>query len=334
MNSDRYTILLVDDEKEILSALYRHFRKDFNCIKALGGEQALVEIEEHKIDLLLCDQRMPKVTGDEVLSYMKEVHPSSIRMLMTGYTDFESLVKSINNGRIYQYVAKPWNIDDLKLTINNALKSLQLERDLVVAKQRVENAYQNTVKMLCVAAEGKDEDTASHIQRVRYYTKAMALADDFSESDSEHIGLMSILHDIGKMYIPDEILKKPGPLDDSQWIEMKKHPAYGKKILGADPFYELAAVIAYGHHENWDGSGYPNSLSEEAIPIEARIVKLADVFDALTTQRPYKEAWPIEKAVDFVVQNKGKLFDPRLVDIFVQLHSNNILQKIKEEYVD
>jgi len=333
-NSRKYTALIVDDEPEIIAALYRHFRKKYNCLKANGGEQALELIDSNAIDLLLCDQRMPNISGDQVLAHMHQTQPDSIRILMTGYADFESLVKSVNDGQIYRYVAKPWDTNELKLTIDRALESLQLGRDLIDARKQIEDAYHTAVKMLCVASEGKDEDTASHIQRVRYYSKALALCYGIPEIDAEHLGVMSILHDIGKMYIPDSILKKPGPLDDSEWDVMKKHPRYGKKILGEDPFYELAATIALGHHENWDGSGYPKCLIGEQIPLAARIVKLTDVFDALTTRRPYKDAWSLSKAMEFINDKKAIMFDPTLVDHLNNLYDDSTLAKIHTEYVD
>lgn len=330
----QYTVLFVDDEPDIVATLYRYFRKNYHCIRAHGGAQAIDIINKQSIDLLLCDQRMPEVTGDEVLAHAYKVQPNSIRMLLTGYADFESLVKSVNDGKMYRYIAKPWDPEELKITLQQALETLQLRRDLVVAKQQIESSYHNAINMLCVASEGKDEDTASHIQRVCHYTKALALLCGYSETEAKHMGQMSILHDIGKLFVPDEILKKKGPLTDVEWVVMKKHPEFGAKILGDHNFYQQAKEISLGHHENYDGSGYPEGLQGEHIPMTAKIVKLADVFDALTTKRPYKEPWSVEDTMDFIESKRGVMFDPVLVDNMFTLYKNNTLQEIRSKFND
>ena len=333
-NIPQYTVLFVDDEPDIVATLYRYFRRDYRCLRATSGEQAIEILDSQPIDLLLCDQRMPEVTGDQVLAHAYKVQPDSIRILLTGYADFESLVKSVNNGQMYRYVAKPWDVDELKMTLKQGIETLQLKRDLVTAKQQIEHSYHHSIEMLCVASEGKDEDTASHIQRVRYYTKALALLCGESEDKAEKIGQMSILHDIGKLFVPDSILKKNGPLSEDEWVVMKKHPEQGVKILGNDDFYDLAKVISYGHHENYDGSGYPQGLTGDDIPFPAKLVKLADVFDALTTKRPYKEPWSIEKAMEFIVSKKGIMFDPSLVENMIKLYEKGDLQKIQSTFND
>jgi putative two-component system response regulator len=333
-NASQYTVLFVDDEPDIVATLYRFFRKKYHCLRATSGAEAIEILNQQNVDLLLCDQRMPEITGDQVLAHAYKVQPQNIRILLTGYADFESLVKSVNNGQMYRYIAKPWDHDDLNLTLQQALETLQLKRDLNIAKSQLETSYHNAINMLCVASEGKDEDTASHIQRVRYYTKSLAMASGVKESDAEHMGSMSILHDIGKLFVPDSILKKEGPLNEDEWGIMKKHPEYGVKILGDDEFYQQAKEISYGHHENFDGSGYPQGLKGEDIPLSARIVKLADVFDALTTKRPYKEPWTIEQAIDFIKRKKGIMFDPILVEQILRLHEQGTLSEIKTRFQD
>jgi len=333
-NSPKYTVLFVDDEPDIVATLYRYFRRDYHCLKATSGAEAIEILNNNHVDLLLCDQRMPEITGDQVLAHAYKVQPDNIRMLLTGYADFESLVNSVNNGHMYRYIAKPWDVDDLKMILNHALETLQLRRDLVKAKQQIESSYHNAINMLCVASEGKDEDTASHIQRVRYYTKALASLCGCSEKEAEHMGAMSILHDIGKLFVPDEILKKPGPLTEDEWVIMKKHPEYGVKILGDDDFYQQAKEISLGHHENYDGSGYPSGLQGESIPLSARIVKLADVFDALTTKRPYKEPWTNEEAIAFIKEKQAIMFDPDLVEKMLVLFNDGVLTDIQTRFRD
>ncbi len=330
----KYNLLLVDDEPEILASLYRNLRKEYCCFRADGGQQAIDVLDKQSIDLLICDQRMPQITGDQVLAHAFSTQPDSIRILLTGYADFESLVKAVNSGQMYRYVAKPWDMEELRITIKRALESLQLKRDLVEAKQQIEHSYHHAVNMLCIASEGKDEDTASHIQRVRFYTKSLALSIGQDEMDAEHLGVMSILHDIGKLFVPDAILKKAGPLNDEEWAIMKLHPANGVKILGGDAFYQLAAEVSLGHHENFDGSGYPAGIKGEDIPLSARIVKLADVFDALTSKRPYKEPWSIEKALEFIQHKRAIMFDPVLVDEMMRLYKKGTIMEIYLSHQD
>ncbi|WP_054773150.1 HD-GYP domain-containing protein [Methylogaea oryzae] len=186
--------------------------------------------------------------------------------------------------------------------------------------------------MLSVACEGKDEDTGFHVQRVQHYTEALALELGVAPEEAEHMGIMSILHDIGKLYIPDAILKKPAKLDDSEWSVMREHALHGVKILGDDPFFEVARVIAISHHENFDGSGYPEGLVGEAIPLAARIAKLADVFDALTSKRPYKTPWPLEQVLEHIQSQAGTHFDPKAVAALMRLMENGTISDIMQRF--
>ncbi len=206
------------------------------------------------------------------------------------------------------------------------------KRQLDEARTQLESAYQESVVMLCLAAEGKDQDTASHLHRVQHYTQALAMAVGIDEKEAAHMGLMSMLHDIGKLATPDAILKKPGKLTDEEWVIMREHPIAGVKILGNNPFYEVAREISAGHHENFDGTGYPNKLKSEEIPLSARIVKLADVFDALTTKRPYKEPWSMEDALENIELNSTGMFDPKLVAVFKELFEDGTLVRIQTTY--
>ncbi len=327
-----YTLLLVDDDADVLATLTRSFRKGYKTLSASGGEQALEIINSQPVDLIICDQRMPGIGGVEVLTHASNVQPQAIRILLTGYTDVESLLACVNDAHIYKYVTKPWVPDDLNFTVVRALEALNLQRQLDEARTQLESAYQESVVMLCLAAEGKDQDTASHLHRVQHYTQALAMAVGIDEKEAAHMGLMSMLHDIGKLATPDAILKKPGKLTDEEWVVMREHPIAGVKILGNNPFYEVAREISAGHHENFDGTGYPNKLKSEEIPLSARIVKLADVFDALTTKRPYKEPWSMEDALENIELNSIGMFDPKLVAVFKELFEDGTLVRIQTTY--
>lgn len=327
-----HTLLVVDDDPDVLATLTRSFRKGYKTLSANGGEAALDILNSQPVDLIICDQRMPNIGGVEVLTHALKVQPEAVRILLTGYTDVESLLACVNDAHIYKYVTKPWIPDDLNFTVVRALESLDLQRQLNEARTQLESAYQSTVVMLCLAAEGKDQDTASHLYRVQDYTTALAMAVGVDEKEATHMGLMSMLHDIGKLATPDAILKKPGKLTDEEWDIMREHPQAGVRILGDNPFYEMAREISLGHHENFDGTGYPNKLKGEDIPLSARIVKLADVFDALTTKRPYKEPWAMIDALDNIEFHSSGMFDPNLVAEFKKLFENGTLSRIKEAH--
>ncbi len=327
-----HTLLVVDDDPDVLATLVRSFRKGYKTLSASGGEAALEILNSQSVDLIICDQRMPNVGGVEVLTHALQFQPDAIRILLTGYTDVESLLACVNDAHIYKYITKPWIPDDLNFTVVRALESLDLQRQLDVARLLLESAYKDAVVMLCLAAEGKDQDTSSHLHRVQHYTEALAIAVGVDEKEAAHMGLMSMLHDIGKLATPDAILKKAEKLTDEEWIIMREHPLAGVKILGNNPFYELAREVSAGHHENFDGTGYPNKLQAAEIPLSARIVKLADVFDALTTKRPYKEPWTMEAAMTQIESESGSAFDPKIVAEFKKLFDNGTLARIKEAY--
>jgi putative two-component system response regulator len=327
-----HTLLLVDDDPDVLATLTRSFRKGYKTLSADGGEAGIAFLNEHSVDLIICDQRMPNITGDQVLSHALQVQPEAIRILLTGYSDVESLLTCINEAHIYKYVTKPWDPSELNLTVVRALESLSLKRALDIASGQLETAYKDAVVMLCLAAEGKDQDTSSHLYRVQHYTEALAIAMGVDSKAATHMGLMSMLHDIGKLATPDAILKKPDKLTAAEWAIMKEHPLAGVRILGNNPFYETAREISAGHHENFDGSGYPHGLIGEDIPLSARIVKLADVFDALTTKRPYKEPWPMEAAMTHIEAHSGIMFDPAMVAELKNLFDNGTLARIRTAF--
>ena len=327
-----FTLLLVDDEPDIVDSLRRTFRKGFQVLTATSGEQAIEMLGQHPVDLVISDQRMPGVTGDQVLKAARGLQPEAIRILLTGYSDLESLVKCVNEAGIYKYLSKPWEPEDLKLTVTRALEHKDLDRQLKVAAEQLQTAYEDAVTMLSFACEGKDEDTGYHVQRVQHLSEALALEMGLEEAQATHLGVMSILHDVGKLNIPDKILKKPGPLDDEEWAVMRTHAEHGVRILGDNPFYAMAREIAGGHHENWDGSGYPNGLAAQDIPLAARIVKAADVFDALTSRRPYKEPWPVDKAVGLLQEQAGRQFDPEVVSAFMRLLDKGAITGILQRF--
>lgn len=332
MTQEKFKLLFVDDEADILDSLKRAFRRDYEVFTANSGTEGIEFLKTEKFDLIISDQRMPDVTGDAVLKFAMQEQPDAIRILLTGYSDMESLVRCVNEAGIYKYISKPWEPENLRLTVVRALESLSLERQLSVTAAHLKTAYLDAVTMLSVACEGKDEDTADHVRRVQYYTEALAIEMGEVPDHAAHMGVMSILHDIGKMYIPDVILKKPGKLDSAEWEIMKRHAEFGVRILGDNPFYEVAREIAACHHENIDGSGYPKGLKGNEIPLSARIAKTADIFDALTSRRPYKEPWTVEKALEWMDSQSGTQLDAEVINGFHRIHAKGKVAEIMQKF--
>lgn len=195
-------------------------------------------------------------------------------------------------------------------------------------------ANMDAIYMLAVAAEAKDYDTGSHVLRIQRYSQALATAIGLPDADAEEIGYSSILHDVGKLHVRDLILNKPGPLDDAERKEMEQHTVVGERILSSRPFFRRARLIARSHHENWDGTGYPDGLGGDAIPVEARIVHVADVYDALTTARAYKDAWDVTSAMRLIRESAGRLFDPFVALALGQLHDGGELRALTLGFCD
>ncbi|NLV44405.1 MAG: PAS domain S-box protein [Candidatus Hydrogenedentes bacterium] len=227
------------------------------------------------------------------------------------------------------------SISQIRDTDGTPFAYIGISRDITEIKRLEERLFEMSLEaiyMLSMAAEAKDNVTGSHLQRVRFYSEAIARQLGLPEETVVEIGYSSMMHDVGKLNVPDEILKKPGKLSPQEWAEMKKHPSKGAAILRDQPFYGVARDIAAHHHERWDGQGYPQGKRGEEIPLCSRIVTVADVFDALTTSRPYKNAWPDEVARAKIAEGKGTFFDPKVVDAFEQLYKSGVISEIKHRY--
>ena len=220
-------------------------------------------------------------------------------------------------------------LSDLVLRQSKALREYADSLEVRVAQRTSElhDAHMETIFILAVASDAKDPDTGEHIRRLKRMTRQLAEKMGVSPPEAERIEYSAVLHDVGKIHTPDQILKKPGALTPEERTEMQHHTLAGERILKPSPYFEQASRIARSHHENWDGSGYPDGLRATEIPLEARIVHLVDVFDALVHPRVYKPAWDRQAAVDEIIRNRGKMFDPQVVDKFMELEQTRSLQR-------
>ncbi len=346
-------ILIVDDEPfniMLLKGLLT--RMGWNAVGANNAKTAL-KVLDRTYDLVLADVMMPEMDGFEMVRHIRK-NPETIDIpiiMVTTLSEKEDRLKAVEAGA-NDFITKP--VDKLELSVRTRslltlkarqddvkrfeaelhgmveTRTLQLRRTL----KDLKNASYETVNRLAGAAEFKDDDTACHIKRMSWYCALIAEKAGLSENKVELVLNASPMHDIGKIGIPDAILLKPGGLGADEWGLMKRHPEFGAKIL-SDSDTELLRIseqIALTHHEKWDGSGYPGGLSGEAIPLYGRICAVADVFDALTSRRPYKAAFSIEKSIDIMKAGRGSHFDPRLLDLF--LNNMDRVLEIKRRFQD
>jgi len=330
------SILIVDDEETIRQLLRKTLsREGYQCQEAPNAEQALEKLKNNLISLVVLDIKMPGKSGIELLPEIKAVYPDTAVVMATATIDINVAIQCMKQGA-YDYVTKPFNLDAVVLSLDRALDKRRLELEIKEYQQHLEQMVAertdelkqaiekikltslDTIHRLAKAAEYRDEDTGAHIKRIGQYSATIARKMELSDSEVENMVYAAPMHDVGKIGIPDHILLKPGKLDPDEWEIMKKHATIGAEILrgsGAE-FIRLAEVIALTHHEKWDGSGYPKGLRGSEIPLAGRIVAIADVFGALTSKRPYKNAYSIEESFKIIRESTGAHFDPDVVEAF------------------
>lgn len=307
---------------------------------AVGAENAVVALEmlDRSFDLVLSDVMMPVMDGFEFVNAIRASDEfCDIPVIMvTTLSQKEDRLKAVQAGA-NDFVSKPIDIVELQIRTESMLKQKKQQDEIKIfqadlhemvesrtlelkeALTKLDTAHVETIHYLSAAAEYKDEDTAAHIIRMAAYSKLLAEKIGLDKNTVELIHTSSPMHDIGKIGIPDCILLKPGKLDAEEWDNMKTHAAIGNNLLslGNSEYMQMGAVIALNHHEKWDGSGYPCGLAGDEIPLPGRICAVADVFDALTSKRPYKEAFSVEKSVSIMKEGRGTHFDPQILDLFL-----------------
>ena len=322
-------ILVVDDEANNLAVLRKILEPDYKLIFARSGQEALAAVEKHQPVLILLDIQMPDMNGYQVCETLKR-NPATVDIpviFVTALCDtgFEEL--GFEAGCV-DYLSKPLVPSIVRARVKTHLS--------LVHTARLERSHRSAIFMLGEAGHHNDNDTGVHIWRMAAYSKLLAQARGYSLAEATLIELAAPMHDTGKIGIPDSVLRKPGPLNDEEWAVMRTHCKIGYDILSKcdEPVFTLAAEIALYHHEKWDGSGYPMGIAGKNIPESARIVAITDVFDALTMVRPYKEAWPIDKAFAQIKDGAGQHFDPEIVDCFFDIRADLIAVKTEWEGIE
>jgi putative two-component system response regulator len=308
----RPKLLLVDDEPTNLQILRQILQDDYRLLFARDGEKALQLAHDEQPNLLLLDVMMPGMTGYETCRRLKEnLKTAGIPVIfVTALNETSDEELGFGVGAV-DYITKPVSPPIVRARVRTHLS-------LVRAEELRETRLQ-IIQCLGRAAEYRDNETGLHVIRMSHYSKLLALAAGFSPDEAEDIFHAAPMHDVGKIGTPDAVLLKPGRLEPDERVIMEKHVEMGAEILGEhhSSLLQLARKIALFHHEKYDGTGYPHKLAGEDIPIEARIIAIADVFDALTSERPYKKEWPIEDAIALLRKESGLHFDPELVELFI-----------------
>jgi len=348
------SVLFVDDEPNILKSLQRLLRQEeMNVLCASTGTEALEILEQTPAQVFVTDQRMPEMSGVDLLSEVRKRHPEVIRMMLTGFTEIKVAVDAINRGEIYRLITKPWNDDELRATIRQAFEQADLKdeikrlnrvtreqnfklqdmnrnledmvrertKQLANKHQELRTAYVQTVGALAEAVDAKDAYTRGHSERVGVYASKIAREMGFAKEFIERVYIAGLLHDVGKIGIRDAVITKPAKLTVEEYAEIQQHPAIGAKILEPVDFLADIAPCVRHHHEWYDGStlGYPDRLRGDAIPLPSRIILVADTVEAMTSDRPYRKALPIENVVSELQKFSGSQFDPACTEAFLRL---------------
>ncbi len=326
-------ILVADDEQSVVGLVTKVLaRQGYNQVHGVTrSAEVLPFCEKNKPDLLLLDLNMPGQSGLEILAQLQQsqfdFEPVPV-VVLTGERGREARLEALKLGA-RDYIVKPFDFE-VVARIKNLLEwrllskklhyeNVELEEKVRSRTEQLEEAHLETVKRLGLAAEYRDDDTGVHVVRMSALVGRLAEVLGESPKQSQLISWAAKLHDIGKLAIPDSILLKPGKLTKEEFDKMKEHTVIGARMLsGANSeLLKMAEVIALSHHEKWDGSGYPNGLAGQAIPRVARLVAICDVFDALTSERPYKKPWPVEEAISEIQRSRGVHFDPEVTDAFL-----------------
>ena len=326
-------LLIVDDEAEVRGVLHDLLSGPYQCGQAASAEDAIAELRKNDYQLVISDITMSGMSGLEMIPHVKVVSPDTVIVMISGMQTIESAINALRLGA-FDYLMKPFDLRQAEAAVSRALD----HHELIAAKRRyenhledlvaqrtaelddalnsLENAYRSTLRALTSALETRDAETHGHSERVVTFSLRLGREYGLSSKEMKALEFGSLLHDIGKIGVPDAILRKPAKLTDEEWIKMREHPLHGQQILRGIKFLEGAARVVAQHHEKWDGSGYPLGLKAEEIDICARIFSVADAFDAITSDRVYRKGRPYQAAAEELSEWVGRQFDPKVVEAF------------------
>ena len=323
-------VLIIDDDPQVREILHEIFlASGYKCELANDGREGLDAFTASQPPLTVTDVKMPRMDGIRFLTAARAVDPDAAIIVLTGVGDLKIAIDALKLGA-HDFIVKPVNVDELLIAAERALEHRQLlverreyqillEQRIDAATRDLQDVYRTTLEALGSALDTRDVGTEAHSRRVRGYSLTLARKHGVAARDLRDLEHGVLLHDIGKIGIPDHILLKQGPLTPEEWKVMRTHPEIGKRLIDRIPFLKAAIPIVYHHHERWDGTGYPMRLSGEAIPLGARIFAVADALDAMTFDRPYSRAISFESAAKEILRSAGTHFDPAVVQTFLTI---------------
>src|SRR3989475_1128239 len=326
-------LLIVDDETEVRSVLHDLLCGSYELAEAATSEEALARLREDDFELVISDITMSGMSGLEMIPHVKAISPDTVIVMISGMQTIESAINALRLGA-FDYLMKPFDLRQAEAAVTRALEYHELAAakrryenhleelveqrtaELDQALDSLENAYRTTLQALTAALETRDAETHGHSERVVTFSLRLGREYGLSGPEMKALEFGSLLHDIGKIGVPDAILRKPAKLTDEEWVRMREHPVHGQQILRGIKFLEGAAKVVAQHHEKWDGSGYPLGLKAEEIDLCARIFSVADAFDAITSDRVYRTGKSYEEAAQELDDWANKQFDPTVIEAF------------------
>jgi len=312
----KYTILVVDDEKDNLQLFIRTLRKNYTVLSADKGSEALEILRNEAVDMIISDHKMPEMDGTDFLRHSIDLSPDSIRILVTAFADSEILVQAINEGKIHRYLRKPWTPPELLNIVEACLEIYQLNIDNHKLAGDLKELFLGTISAIMEALDAKDTHTSGRSKRVTYYSLKIGQAYGLPSEKMSELELAGLLHDIGMIGVPVNILTKPDRLTDEEYDLVKNHLNFGIKILQEiKQLNNIIRIVEY-HHEHYDGNGYPYGLKGDEIPVESKIIAIADTYDGLTSDRAYRKGRSHDEAVRIIREATGTQFDPEVVEAF------------------
>ena len=331
-------VLIVDDEPSILSVAVEHLtHAGYQCLTARSASNALITLRnpDYIFDLMISDVMMRDMNGIDLMKQALQLHPDMLVIIMSGTTEVEIPVKALRAGSA-DYLIKPFDCPELLDSVARALS-----RKIASTEQtRVETEaarWQTATHAFALSLDARDKETEGHTQRVAAYSLRIAQELGLPSNQLASIQLGARLHDVGKIAVPDHVLKKPGKLNDEEWAQMRLHAAKGEQMVRSSGLPEASALIVGQHHEKWDGTGYPLGLQGETISIGARVFAVADTFDAITSDRVYRRGQPYQTALEEILLYSGRQFDPQVVDAFARIEPDEwttIRSQCPSEQVD
>lgn len=316
MAENKLKILLVDDEEDNLALLYRTLRQDFSLLKTTSPLEALKLLDENTVDIIISDHKMAEMDGVEFLKRSHEKYPNCVKLLVTAYSDSKILIDAINYGKVYRYIKKPWEPSELLMVVNTAAEYFQLKKENDRLIYDLKELFSGTINAIIEALDAKDSFTMGRSRRVTFFALKMVDYLNLPMEDMGKLELAGLLHDIGMIGIPEDILNKTESLTPDEFESIKKHVDHGVKILeDIKQLKDVVEIIKY-HHERFDGKGYPCGLKGDEIPLNARIIAIADAYDSMVSNRSYRQGLSHEEAMKKIDEQTGTQFDPMIVQAF------------------